>query len=31
MQVENFTDSGALWDALRYHYPGFPRTPQLPS
>jgi len=24
MQVENFTDSGALWDALRYHYPGLP-------
>jgi hypothetical protein len=24
MLVENFTDSGALWDALRYHYPGLP-------
>jgi hypothetical protein len=24
VSAENFTDSGALRDALRYHYPGLP-------
>jgi len=24
--AENFTDSGALRDALRYHYPGLPEA-----